>query len=93
MDRKQLVTNKFIEIFGYNPQKYAQGPGRVDLLGIHTDYNDGFVLPIAVDLNVIACGAKRNDNIIRIHSINMDDTVEFEIDKNDKEIYMEKRKD
>ncbi|MBQ7257176.1 MAG: galactokinase [Abditibacteriota bacterium] len=82
MDRKELIKTTFLEKYGYVPKKYAVGPGRVDLLGIHTDYNDGFVLPIAVDMDVIICGDKRNDNIINIYSCNMDSKVSFDIENN-----------
>ena len=82
MDRKEKITVKFEEIYGKEPEKYAIGPGRVDLLGIHTDYNDGFVLPIAVDMDVMVCGSKRSDTIIRIYSFNTDSLVEFDINSN-----------
>ena len=82
MDRLLKIKNKFVELFGKEPEKYAVGPGRVDLLGIHTDYNDGFVLPIAVDLDVVICGSKRDDTIINIYSFNTDSLVSFDINKN-----------
>jgi galactokinase len=46
MDR---VTNAFREVFGHTPAFIARAPGRVNLLGEHVDYNDGFVLPAAID--------------------------------------------
>lgn len=82
MTRLENLRKKFTELYGREPEKYAKGPGRVDLLGIHTDYNDGFVATIAVDLDVIVCGSRRNDSIVRIYSANMDDTAEFDIEKN-----------
>lgn len=85
MDEKRidLVRGKFFELFGYAPEITVRSPGRVDLLGIHTDYNDGFVLPIAVNLNVIACGSKTNDNVVTIHSINKKSTTKFSVNKID----------
>ena len=82
MTRRENLRKKFAELYGREPEKYAKGPGRVDLLGIHTDYNDVFVATIAVDLDVIVCGSRRNDSIVRIYSANMDDTAEFDIEKN-----------
>ncbi len=75
--RYEKLKNRFSELFGGAPEAFIQSPGRVDLLGIHTDYNDGFVLPIAVDLNVAACGRKTDGNKIRIHSVNKNETAEF----------------
>lgn len=49
MTIKQLVTTVFMEKFGKSPQFVARAPGRVNLLGEHVDYNDGFVLPAAID--------------------------------------------
>ncbi|MBQ0104939.1 MAG: galactokinase [Armatimonadetes bacterium] len=83
MERLEKIKEKFIELYGKDPEKYAVGPGRVDLLGIHTDYNDGFVLPIAVDMDVLVCGSKREDKIINIYSFNTDSQVSFDIDKNE----------
>ena len=85
MEKKRIdiIRNKFFEIFGNTPEITVKSPGRVDLLGIHTDYNDGFVLPIAVNLNVIACGSKTSDNMITIHSINKKSTIKFHLDEID----------
>jgi len=82
MERLDVIKNKFRELFGDTPTTYVKGPGRVDLLGIHTDYNDGFVLPIAVDLDVVACGKKTEDNIISIYSLNTNSLVKFDINDN-----------
>jgi galactokinase len=49
MDIKTRVNQLFIEKFGYSPSYMARAPGRVNLLGEHVDYNDGFVLPAAID--------------------------------------------
>ncbi len=49
MNLREKVTEKFRERFGYDPVYIVRAPGRVNLLGEHVDYNDGFVLPIAID--------------------------------------------
>src|SRR5688572_31991445 len=46
---RETVTAKFEECFGEAPAHVVRAPGRVNLLGEHVDYNDGFVLPIAID--------------------------------------------
>lgn len=79
--RIENLKSDFRRLYNAEPQAIVRGPGRVDLLGIHTDYNDGFVLPIAVNVDVIACGRKTPGNIVKIYSSNMNASTEFEIDK------------
>ena len=63
-----------------NPKVY-RAPGRVNLIGEHTDYNDGFVLPAALELATYAAIAPRDDRTLRIHSLLMDETVDFDLDE------------
>lgn len=63
---KQTVATSFEKTFGYQPEIYVQAPGRVNLIGEHTDYNDGFVLPCAIDYQTMTAAAKRDDRIIRV---------------------------
>ncbi len=56
-------------------------PGRVNLIGEHTDYNDGFVLPMALDRRTRVAAASRDDGIIRCISANLPGTIEFSIDQ------------
>jgi galactokinase len=57
-----------------------RAPGRVNLIGEHTDYNDGFVMPAAIDLYTSATIRPRNDRTLLIHSENFTDGVEFNLD-------------
>lgn len=66
MSLKQLTQALFTEHFGYAPTLTIQTPGRVNLIGEHTDYNDGFVLPCAIDYQTVISGAPRNDRQIRV---------------------------
>ncbi|WP_447876595.1 galactokinase [Serratia fonticola] len=66
MSLKQLTQALFTEHFGYAPALTIQAPGRVNLIGEHTDYNDGFVLPCAIDYQTVISGAPRNDRQIRV---------------------------
>ncbi|MCA6222126.1 galactokinase [Photorhabdus antumapuensis] len=74
------VKDVFDLIFHYMPTHIIQAPGRVNLIGEHTDYNDGFVLPCAINYQIVASAAKRQDNIIRVVSVDYGNELdEFDI--------------
>ena len=79
-DRTIRLREDFKKLFGSNPTAIVRAPGRVDLIGSHTDYNDGFVLPVAVNVDVLAAGRLREDNIVRVYSANFGTGVEFALD-------------
>ncbi|MCX6343551.1 MAG: galactokinase [Armatimonadetes bacterium] len=79
-ERIDNLKKDFQRLYGSAPAVLVKGPGRVDLMGIHTDYNDGFVLPIAVNVDVLAVGKARDDRKVSVHSINFDKTAEFSLD-------------
>ena len=58
----------FVARFGRRPERAARAPGRVNLIGEHTDYNDGLVLPCAIDLDTLALAAARDDDRVRVFS-------------------------
>lgn len=66
MSLKSTTEQLFKEKFGYAATDVIQSPGRVNLIGEHTDYNDGFVLPCAIDYQTVISCAKRDDNIVRV---------------------------
>jgi galactokinase len=68
----------FAEKFGREPIVIAEAPGRVNLIGEHTDYNDGFVLPIAIDRTVAVAAAPREDRLLRAYSLDYDEMDEAE---------------
>lgn len=59
----------------------SRAPGRVNLIGEHTDYNDGFVFPMALDFQVVVAARKSDTHLVRIYSADFDETVEFSIDQ------------
>jgi galactokinase len=75
-----MIEDTFKEIFGAAPEVVARAPGRVNLIGEHTDYNDGFVLPAAIDRYIAFAGRPRPDRKVRAHSIDFQDSVEFPLD-------------
>jgi galactokinase len=66
--RDQVVTT-FQELYGRSPDFLVRAPGRANLIGEHTDYNGGFVMPLAVDRALWLAAARRSDDVIRIHSL------------------------
>src|ERR1700730_10876387 len=55
----KATTEEFSRLLGRAPRWLAYAPGRVNLIGEHTDYNDGFVLPMAIDKHVVIAADRR----------------------------------
>ena len=78
-NRAPALEQRFVQLFGESPRIY-QAPGRVNLIGEHTDYNDGFVMPAAIGFYTRAAVAPRPDRKLAIHSENYSEQVEFDLD-------------
>jgi len=74
------LKNKFIDRYGTEPRIF-RAPGRVNIIGEHTDYNDGYVLPCAIDFATYVAGAIRKDRRIRVASLSFDRELEFDLDE------------
>jgi galactokinase len=55
-------------------------PGRINLIGEHTDYNGGYVLPVAIDISILAAAAKRGDRIVNLKSLNFPGNIAASLD-------------
>ncbi len=75
------IRDAFISQYGETGViKVISAPGRINMIGEHTDYNDGFVLPAAIDKYVTLVGALRNDRLVKIYSQDLDDYTQFSLD-------------
>ena len=77
MDLQQKVTTAFNEIFNTTPPLLVRAPGRVNLIGEHTDYNDGFVMPMAIDRGIWLALRPREDSQVSVHSLDFEETAVF----------------
>ena len=82
MDLKTL-KKKFIELYGGSADdiRFFESPGRVNIIGEHTDYNGGYVMPAALTLSTTIAARKRDDNIIRLAATTIDAKVEAYTDE------------
>ncbi|MFJ9585513.1 galactokinase [Streptomyces acidicola] len=75
------VAERFRDQYGAEPEGVWAAPGRVNLIGEHTDYNDGFVMPFALPHTTIAAVSRRTDGILRLHSADVEGgAVELTLD-------------
>jgi len=72
---KQQLIQLFEQIFNQKPQVYAQAPGRINLIGGHTDYNEGYTLPVAIDEYLYVLAA--NNTTSQAHSLDFNETVQL----------------
>lgn len=80
MTKTLELKQAFFDLYGTDARIF-RAPGRVNLIGEHTDYNDGFVMPVALDLYASVAAAPRNDRRLRIRSENFSETCEFDLDE------------
>lgn len=71
MTRLEILLDEFQRIHGAAPDKVARAPGRVNLIGEHTDYNEGFVMPIAIDRDVWIAGKARPDSRVAFTALDV----------------------
>ncbi|MGB7925764.1 MAG: galactokinase [Pyrinomonadaceae bacterium] len=74
------LRSRFENLYGTEPRLFS-APGRVNLIGEHTDYNDGFVLPMAIDRRTVVAAAARADRRVRAYTLNLEEAAEFDLDR------------
>jgi len=73
----QKINDTFQSIFSKVPSFIVRAPGRINLIGEHTDYNDGFVLPAAINKAIYFAIAPRTDQICKLYAVDLEDSYEF----------------
>src|ERR1051325_2409313 len=72
------LRDQFREIFGESPRIFS-APGRVNLIGEHTDYNNGFVLPIAIDRRTFVAAAANENLRLRVHALDLNEKGQADV--------------
>jgi len=80
-ERVASFRRSFPEWLGSEPAIIVRAPGRANLLGGHTDYNEGFVLPVAIDRCVLFAAVPRADRQVILHALDLGETAEFSLDE------------
>ncbi len=75
------IKQKFLSEFHKEPEFIVRSPGRVNLIGEHTDYNEGFVLPAAIDKSIYLGFSRNQDNVCRVCSLDFAETDQFYLDQ------------
>jgi galactokinase len=77
------LRRSFLDLYGPAEKgpRLFRAPGRVNLIGEHTDYNDGFVLPMAIDRETCVAAAARPDRLVRVFSLNLNEHAQFDLDR------------
>jgi galactokinase len=72
------LRSSFAELSAVEPRLFS-APGRVNLIGEHTDYNEGFALPMAANLRTYIAAGRRTDGQVLVHSVDLDETASFSL--------------
>ncbi|WFB35911.1 galactokinase [Kiritimatiellota bacterium B12222] len=80
MSIQEKAIQEFREFFGGEPDELVRAPGRVNLIGEHTDYNGGFVLPMAINRSMVMAIRYRGDQKVKLMSADFHQTASFDLD-------------
>jgi galactokinase len=76
--KKEDLSDRFRQIYDAAPRIFC-APGRINLIGEHTDYNQGFVLPFAIDREAMVAGTARSDTKVKVNALDLDDSFVFDL--------------
>jgi galactokinase len=79
-ERRTMMEEAFVARYGAAPALWTRAPGRVDLMGSHTDYNQGFILTMTIDRDTWLAARPRADGVVCIHSLNTEGGGAFGLD-------------
>lgn len=79
MNPQQKAPQAFEQQFGFKSELTVYAPGRVNIIGEHTDYNDGFVMPCAIDYGTAVSGKVRSDSVFKVYAADLDEWDEFDV--------------
>ncbi len=81
---EQKISKYFQEKFGTQPEIIVRAPGRINIIGEHTDYNGGLVLPAAIDKSIWLAMGRRNDNLLKFSALDLQDDFEGNVNSIEK---------
>jgi galactokinase len=79
-----LVRENFSRVFGYDSENIYTSPGRINLIGEHTDYNGSFVFPGTIDKGITAAIRPSHRKKVKVYAIDLDEQAEFGLNEEDK---------
>ncbi len=86
VERREYMTQLFRNRFGCEPELWARAPGRVDLMGSHTDYNLGYVLTLPISRDTWIAARANGSRVVRLHTANVDEEDWFPLDRIEKNV-------
>lgn len=76
----ERLRSEFQTLYGRSPEIFS-APGRVNLIGEHTDYNEGFVLPMAIERRTYVAGAPNGSSVVKVKSLTVGQAFEFDLER------------
>lgn len=83
--RRQQIITAYNRRFNISPSMIVSAPGRINLIGEHTDYTEGFVLPVAIDRDVTIAFSPRQDDLVRVYSLDYEEEFETHLSSFEKQ--------
>jgi galactokinase len=78
---KHTIEQKFVALYNSTPTLFVRSPGRINLIGEHIDYNDGFVMPAAIDRSIVFAVAKNSSQKVNLYSLDFNQTIVINLQK------------